>query len=52
MFRDFPGGPVVKNSPSNAWDTNSILGLGAKISHAVGSGQNFFKIKKKKTKTF
>ena len=25
---DFPGGPVVKNSPANAGDTGSTPGLG------------------------
>ena len=25
---NFPGGPVVKNSPANAADMGSILGLG------------------------
>ena len=34
--RDFPGGPVVKNPPSNAGDTGSIPGRGAKIPHATG----------------
>ena len=33
---DFPGGPVVKNSPSNAGDTGSIPGQGTKIPHATG----------------
>ena len=28
--RDFPGGPVVKNLPSNAGDTGSIPGQGTK----------------------
>ena len=27
-FQGFPGSPVVKNSPSNARDTGSILGRG------------------------
>ena len=31
---DFPGGPVVKTSPSNAGDEGSIPGRGAKIPHA------------------
>ena len=31
LFRDFPGGAVVKNLPANAGDTGSIPGLG--ISH-------------------
>ena len=34
--RDFPGGPVVKNPPSNAGDLGSIPGRGTKILHAVG----------------
>ena len=32
--RDFPGGPVVKNLPSNVGDTSSIPGPG-KIAQAV-----------------
>ena len=31
---DFPGGPVVKSSPSNAGGAGSIPGQGAKIPHA------------------
>ena len=34
--RDFPGGPVVKNLPSNAGDAGSIPGQGTKIPHAAG----------------
>ena len=34
--RDFPGGPVVKNLPSNAGDTGWIPGWGTKIPHARG----------------
>ena len=33
FFRDFPGGPEVKNSPSNAWDAGSIPGPKSKIPH-------------------
>ena len=33
---DFPGGPVVKNLPSNAEDTGSIPGRGTKIPHVAG----------------
>ena len=33
--RDFPGGPVVKNPPSNAGDAGSIPDRGPKIPHAV-----------------
>ena len=35
-WRDFPGGPVVENPPSNAGDEGSILGQGTKIPHASG----------------
>ena len=34
---DFPGGPVVKNPPSNAGDTGSLLGQGTKIPCASGA---------------
>ena len=34
--RDFPGGPVVKNPPSNAGDAGMIPGQGTKIPYAVG----------------
>ena len=30
-----PGGPVIKNLPSNAGDMGSIPGWGTKISHAA-----------------
>ena len=33
--RDFPGGSVVKNHPSNARDRGSIPGQGTKILHAT-----------------
>ena len=33
---DFPGGPVVKNPPSNAGDVGSIPGWGTKMPHAAG----------------
>ena len=33
---DFPGGPVIKNPPSNAGDMGLIPGRGAKMPHAVG----------------
>ena len=35
-LEDIPGGPVVKNLPSNAGDIGSIPGQGTKIPHAVG----------------
>ena len=31
-----PGGPVIKNPPSNAGDTGSIPGQGTKICYAMG----------------
>ena len=34
-FRDFPGGPVVEASPSNAGGAGSIPGRGAKMPHAL-----------------
>ena len=33
---NFPGGPVVKNQPSNAGDEGSVPGRGTKIPHAMG----------------
>ena len=33
---NFPGGPVVKNRPSNVGDEGSIPGQGTKILHAGG----------------
>ena len=33
---DFPGGPVVKTSPSNAEGAGSIPGQGVKFPHALG----------------
>jgi len=34
--KDFPGGPVVKNSPCNAGDVGSISGWDTKIPHVMG----------------
>ena len=34
--KDFPGGPAVKNLPSNAGDAGSIPGQGTKILYAAG----------------
>ena len=34
-LRDFPGGPGVKNPPSNAEDVGLIPGQGTKIPHAA-----------------
>ena len=36
ILRNFPGGPVVKNLPSNAGDVGSIPGQGPKIPHTTG----------------
>ena len=36
VLRNFPGGPVVKNLPSNAEDAGLIPGQGTKIPHATG----------------
>ena len=36
IFQDFPGGPVVKTSLSNAGGVGSIFGQGDKIPHALG----------------
>ena len=35
VYEDFPGGPVVKNSPCNAEDVGSIPGWEIKIPHAM-----------------
>ena len=35
--RDFSDGPVVKNLPCNAANAHSILDLGSKIPHAMGT---------------
>ena len=40
--REFPGSPVVKTLPSNAWSTGSIPDQDTKVPHAAGYGQNFF----------
>ena len=34
MYRDFPGSPVAKTSPSSAEAVGSITGQGAETSHA------------------
>ena len=36
LFKDFPGGPVVKNPPSSAGDTGSAPGQETKIPRAAG----------------
>ena len=35
-LQDFPGGPVVKNPPSNTGDAGSIPSQGTKITQATG----------------
>ena len=37
LFRDFPGGPVVKDLPSSAGDTGPIPVQGSKVPHAQGN---------------
>ena len=44
---DFPGGPVVKTSPSNAGGAGSIPGWGAKIPHVSGPKKPKQNIKQK-----
>ena len=44
---DFPGGPVVKNSPCNAGDAGSIPGQGTKIPHVAWPKEKRKKRKKK-----
>ena len=34
LYKDFPGGPRVKNPPGNAGDTGSIPDRGMRIPHA------------------
>ena len=46
IYRDFPGSPVVKTSPSNAGAAFSIPGWEAKFPHA-----SWPKNQKKKTET-
>ena len=45
--REFPGGPGVRNPPSNAGDTGSIPGQGTKIPHARQRGKKKKKFLKK-----
>ena len=47
QFQDFPGGPVVKTSPSNAGGASSIPGRGAKIPHATQPKHQNIKKKQK-----
>ena len=51
MSRDFPGGPVVKNSPCNAGDMGLIPSWGTKITHAVCWNQDLAQqVNKRKNK--
>ena len=36
QYEGFPGGPMVKDLPSNAGDVGSVSGQGTKIPHAAG----------------
>ena len=42
-FRDFPGGPVVKNPPCNAGDEGSIPVWGTKTPRAMQHGERLYK---------
>ena len=33
---DFPGGPAVKNLPSNTWDVGLTSSQGTKVPHTTG----------------
>ena len=35
-YRNFPGGPVVRNPPCNAGDMGSIPGQRTEVPHAMG----------------
>ena len=35
VFRGLPGGPMVKNPPANAGDTDWIPGPGTRVPHAT-----------------
>ena len=50
--QDFPGGPVVKTSLSDAWGVVSIPGQGAKIQYASPPKQNKTKPKTIKQKQY
>ena len=45
-IRNFPCGPVVKSSASNAGNAGLIPNLGAKIPHVSGSGNQNIKPKR------
>ena len=39
-YKDFPGGPVVKNPPSNVRDADLIPGQETKIPHVEAGGND------------
>ena len=45
----FPDSSVVKTPPFNAGDPSSILDQRTNVPHAIGCGQKFKKIEKKKS---
>ena len=54
VLEGFPGGPVIKNLPSNAGDTGLIPGQETKIPHAVptkAAGVLLFSRRRGDTKT-
>jgi len=50
-FWDFPGGPMVKTLPSNAYGVGSIPGQGTRILHALWLQKQKTKNKKNHHKT-
>ena len=40
-WEELPGGPVIKNPPSNAEDAGSIPGQGTKIPYATPTDHNY-----------
>ena len=51
MFKNLPGNPVVKISPSIVWGVDLTPGQGAKISQALQSKNQNIKKKQKQNKT-
>ena len=41
-WEELPGGPVIKNPPSNAEDAGSIPGQGTKIPYATPTDHNYW----------
>ena len=50
-LRDFPGGPVVKNPPSNTGDAGSIPGWGTQIPQATGQLSQYAATREKHLQT-